>query len=104
MASFYNDDSIHGEYDELFDGTFLKYVASILDKTMNSRLSASVQFDTIKNTSFPDLSSSTRISLGDANAAILQEVEEERLREQNGLQRNELSMGGSTIISGYLLI
>ena len=99
MASFYNDDSIHGEYDELFDGTFLKYVASILDKTMNSRLSASVQFDTIKNTSFPDLSSSTRISLGDANAAILQEVEEERLREQNGLQRNELSMGGSTIIS-----
>ena len=66
---------------------------------MNSRLSTSLQFDTIKNTTFPDLTSSTRISLGDANAAILQEVEEERLREQRGLQRNESSMEGSTIIS-----
>ena len=90
LNSYYNNGTIHGEYDDMFNGRCW-WTSLCVDASLQSGVSPSSTFATLKPHDIAEEPVMSRYSFGNADEAIIREVEMEKEKSEADSQSTEVT-------------
>lgn len=90
LNSYYNSGTIHGEYDDMFNGRCWR-TSLCVDASLQSGVSPSSTFATLKPHDIAEEPVMSRYSFGNADEAIIREVEMEKEKSEADSQSTEVT-------------